>query len=42
MVPLKRIGDPNELKGTVIYLASEASNFMTGSIVVVDGGYTLW
>ena len=42
MVPLKRIGDPNDLKGTVIYLASEASNFMTGSIVVVDGGYTLW
>ena len=42
MVPLKKIGDPNDLKGTVIYLASEASNFMTGSIVVVDGGYTLW
>ncbi|HAX98620.1 MAG TPA: short-chain dehydrogenase, partial [Candidatus Atribacteria bacterium] len=40
--PLKKIGDPNDLKGTVIYLASEASNFMTGSIVVVDGGYTLW
>jgi NAD(P)-dependent dehydrogenase (short-subunit alcohol dehydrogenase family) len=40
--PMKRYGQLDELKGTVVYLASEASSFMTGSLVTVDGGYTIW
>jgi len=30
------------LKGTVVFLASEASSFATGSVVTIDGGYTIW
>jgi NAD(P)-dependent dehydrogenase (short-subunit alcohol dehydrogenase family) len=40
--PMKRYGRIDELKGSIVYLASEASSFMTGSIVTVDGGYTVW
>ena len=39
-IPLGRIGEPEEIVGTVIYLASEASRFVTGSVIVVDGGET--
>jgi NAD(P)-dependent dehydrogenase (short-subunit alcohol dehydrogenase family) len=42
MTPLKRIGRPEELSGVVIFLASDATNFMTGQVVTIDGGYTLW
>ena len=41
-VPLGRFGDAADLAGAVIYLASEASAFVTGSILVIDGGYTAW
>ncbi len=40
-VPMKRLGQISEIKGLAILLASKASSFMTGSAVVIDGGYTL-
>ena len=40
-LPLKRLGEPEELVGSVVFLASEASNFITGAVLVVDGGQIL-
>ena len=40
-IPLGKIGHPDELKGTALYLASSASDFVTGHILVVDGGYSV-
>lgn len=40
-IPMRRLGDPAELAPTVVLLASGAASFMTGSVVVVDGGHTL-
>lgn len=37
--PMKRFGDPDEIAGAAIYLASDAASFVTGEILVVDGGY---
>jgi len=38
--PLKRLGDPDDMIGSAIFLASEASAFMTGQTLFVDGGFT--
>ena len=40
-IPLGRPGQPHEIAGAVIYLASDAASFVTGSTITVDGGYSL-
>jgi len=40
-VPLRRIGEPHEIAGAVVFLASSASSFMTGQTIVLDGGVTI-
>ncbi|MFZ4815652.1 MAG: SDR family NAD(P)-dependent oxidoreductase [Phototrophicaceae bacterium] len=42
MTPMGRIGDPLDVANAVLFLASEASKFATGSNIVIDGGYTAW
>ena len=37
-IPMGRAGDPSGLRGAAVFLASDASRFMTGSVVVLDGG----
>jgi gluconate 5-dehydrogenase len=41
-IPLARPGGSDDLKGAIVYLASDASNFVTGTILSVDGGATAW
>lgn len=39
-IPIGRLGEPEDFIGTVIFLSSKASDFLTGAIICVDGGYT--
>ncbi|MDX6438037.1 MAG: hypothetical protein QOF45_620 [Gaiellaceae bacterium] len=41
-VPLRRLGGENDLKGAVVYLASDAAAYVTGHTLVVDGGESAW
>ncbi|THD75040.1 SDR family oxidoreductase [Thalassobius vesicularis] len=41
MTPLRRIGDPDEIAGAAVYLASKAGGYVTGQTIVVDGGVTV-
>jgi len=41
LTPMGRIGEPEDLAGAIVFLASDASKFMTGSEIRVDGGYSV-
>lgn len=42
MTPFKRFGEPEELVGSVLWLASDASKFVTGTIIPIDGGFSVF
>ncbi|MBP1992285.1 SDR family NAD(P)-dependent oxidoreductase [Paenibacillus eucommiae] len=42
LTPMNRFADEHDLKGPVVFLASDASRYMTGQNLIVDGGYTNW
>lgn len=42
LIPMGRIGKPYEIKGPIVFLCSKASSYITGSVLVMDGGYTIW
>lgn len=41
-IPMRRSGKPHELAGVVVFLASDASSFVTGETIAVDGGWLAW
>jgi gluconate 5-dehydrogenase len=41
VTPIGRVGEPGELKGVAVFLAADASNYITGQVIVVDGGGTI-
>jgi NAD(P)-dependent dehydrogenase (short-subunit alcohol dehydrogenase family) len=42
MTPMGRVGQPEEIASVVHFLSTDAASFMTGSVVLVDGGYCCW
>ena len=41
MTPMKRYGQPDEIAGGALYLASDSASYLTGQVVVIDGGMTV-
>ena len=41
ITPMKRVGQAGELKGVAVFLAADASSYITGQTIVVDGGMTI-
>ncbi len=41
-VPMGRLGREGELKGAILFLASEASSYITGQVINIDGGMSAW
>lgn len=41
-IPMARIAKPEEFRGAAVWLVSDASSYVTGSEIIVDGGYTIW
>jgi len=41
-IPFGRMGEPDELNGVIIFLSSNASDYMTGQTIFIDGGYLTW
>ena len=42
MTPMRRFAEPSEIAYTMLFLASDAASYVTGAILLVDGGYTCW